>query len=99
MFGQSPTCVAVIARRHITHYVMLAMLRVARQVAAQRLAARIVLQIHDELVLETPLAEVAAVERLLREEMLQALPLEVPLEVSVHAGATWAACEKGAPTG
>ena len=79
--------------------ITLAMLRVARQVAAQRLAARIVLQIHDELVLETPLAEVAAVERLLREEMLQALPLEVPLEVSVHAGATWAACEKGAPTG
>jgi len=93
------TAINTVVQGSAADMIKLAMLRVARQLAAKGLAARIVLQIHDELVLETPLAEVAAVECLLREEMLQALPLEVPLEVSVHAGATWAACEKGAPAG
>ena len=50
-------------------------------------------QIHDELLLEAPADEVPAVERLVAEEMRAALPLEVPVEVSVQSGATWAECE------
>ena len=52
------------------------------------------LQIHDELVLEAPAAETDHVKQLLVEEMQQAMELEVPLEVSVHSGSTWAECEK-----
>jgi len=51
-----------------------------------------VLQIHDELVLEGPPEEVAIVESLVAGEMRGAMALEVPLEVSVSSGATWAEC-------
>ena len=50
-------------------------------------------QIHDELVLETPEAEVATVEPLVVAEMKGAMTLTVPLEVSVSHGATWAECD------
>jgi DNA polymerase-1 len=67
---------------------------VAHRLEAARMQAAIVLQIHDELVLESPADETAATERLLLDEMGQAMQLEVPLEVSVHTGGTWAECEK-----
>ena len=70
------------------------MLRVARRLANERLAAALVLQIHDELLLETPAGESQAVRDLLIAEMQGAMPLDVPLEVSVHEGSTWAECEK-----
>jgi DNA polymerase-1 len=54
-----------------------------------------VLQIHDELLLESPAAETEAVTRIVVDEMQQAMTLEVPLDVSVHEGGTWAECEKG----
>jgi len=73
--------------------IKLAMLRVDGRLRAERRRAALVLQIHDELLLEAPPEEVAAVERLVVEEMEAALPLEVPVEVSVQAGDTWAECE------
>ena len=48
----------------------------------------------DELLLECPADEVPAAERIVAEEMRAAMTLEVPLDVSVHAGRTWAECEK-----
>lgn len=68
----------------------LAMLAIARRLREQRLAARMLLQIHDELVLEAPLAEVDAARAIVREEMERAYPLEVPLVVEVGVGDTWA---------
>ena len=70
------------------------MLRVGRRLGVEGLAAVIVLQIHDELLLEVPPGEVAAASRILVEEMKGAMALDVPLEVTVHVGATWAECEK-----
>jgi DNA polymerase I len=52
-------------------------------------SARLVLQVHDELLLEAPEAEVSAVKELLREEMCGAFPLDPPLEVDVGAGDDW----------
>ena len=60
---------------------------------AERRRAALVLQIHDELLLEAPPEEVPDVERLVAAEMRGAMTLSVPIEVSVHAGATWAECE------
>jgi len=54
----------------------------------------VVLQIHDELLLEVPPDAVDATKRLLVEEMGGAMTLAVPLEVTVHEGGTWAECEK-----
>ena len=74
--------------------IKLAMLRVARRLESEGVDAAMVLQIHDELLLETPPASVATVKRLLVEEMAGAMELAVPLEVTVHEGGTWAECEK-----
>jgi len=52
--------------------------------------ARVLLQVHDELVLEVPKAEVAAISELVREQMAGAVSLEVPLVVEVSHGANWA---------
>ncbi|QIA26445.1 DNA polymerase I [Thermaerobacter sp. PB12/4term] len=67
----------------------LAMIRVHRALAEEGLRARIVLQVHDELLVEAPDAEVAAVAALLRREMEGAFRLDVPLVVEVKAGANW----------
>ncbi|HEY8487831.1 MAG TPA: DNA polymerase I [Thermaerobacter sp.] len=67
----------------------LAMIRVHQALRAEGLRARIVLQVHDELLVEAPEAEVDAVAALLRREMEGAFRLDVPLVVEVKAGANW----------
>jgi DNA polymerase-1 len=51
--------------------------------------ARLVLQVHDELLLEVPEAEVSAVRELVREEMCNAYPLDPPLDVDIGTGDDW----------
>ena len=88
------TAVNTVVQGSAADLIKLAMLRVQRRLAAEGLAAAIVLQIHDELLLEAPAGEIGIVRPLLVAEMKGAMTLEVPLEVTVHEGATWAACEK-----
>ena len=88
------TAINTVVQGSAADLIKLAMLRVASRLDAAGMQAAIVLQIHDELVLESPADEADAVSRLLLEEMQQAMPLDVPLEVSVHSGGTWAECEK-----
>ncbi|MBQ7680405.1 MAG: DNA polymerase I [Butyrivibrio sp.] len=64
----------------------LAMLRVWRRLRAEHLQSRMILQIHDELLIETAPGEEAAVGRILTEEMSAAATLAVPLEVDCHTG-------------
>ncbi len=70
--------------------VKLAMIRVDGALARERSEARLLLQVHDELVLEVPEGEVAGVEALVRREMVGAVALKVPLEVEVGHGRSWA---------
>jgi DNA polymerase I len=65
------------------------MLGVDRAITAEGLSSRLLLQVHDELVLEVAPGERAAVEALVRREMGAAYPLRVPLDVSVGVGRTW----------
>ena len=88
------TAVNTVVQGSAADLIKLAMLRVDRRLRADRLAAALVLQIHDELLLECPADEVPAVARLVADEMRAAMSLEVALDVSVHAGGTWAECEK-----
>jgi DNA polymerase-1 len=67
----------------------LAMIRVHRALKQQRPSARLLLQVHDELLLECPSAEVEAVSELVRAEMEGCYPLRVPLTVAVGRGPTW----------
>ena len=69
--------------------VKVAMLRVDDALRREGLASRMLLQVHDELVLEVAPDERASVERLVREGMGGAISLTVPLDVSVGVGRTW----------
>jgi DNA polymerase-1 len=68
----------------------LAMIDLDRALDAEGLASRMVLTVHDELVLEVPVAERDATEALVRTVMERAAELRVPLEVDVGFGPNWA---------
>jgi len=67
----------------------LAMLRLHQVLKEKRLRARMILQVHDELVLEVPWDEVEATVVVLREAMRDAFELTVPLRVDVEIGSNW----------
>ncbi|SEL72227.1 DNA polymerase I [Streptacidiphilus jiangxiensis] len=69
--------------------VKIAMLKVDTAMQAAALTSRMLLQVHDEIVLEIAPGERAAVEELVRREMAGAYPLRAPLDVSVGAGRNW----------
>jgi DNA polymerase-1 len=70
--------------------IKLAMLRVRAALKQHRLRARLLLQVHDELVLEAPREERDAITELLQREMSGVLPLRVPVLVEVGHGPNWA---------
>lgn len=69
--------------------IKIAMLNVSRELEQQGLRSRLLLQVHDELVLEIASGEREQVEQLVREGMANAAELAVPLDVSVGFGANW----------
>jgi len=72
----------------------IAMSRVHRALHDSDLHARVVLQVHDELVAEVPRLEVERMARLLSEEMSAAYELDVPLVVDVRVGPNWDEMER-----
>ncbi len=66
-----------------------ALLAVSQRLKNEKLQAKMLLTVHDELVFEAPPGEVEAVARLAREEMAGALALSVPLKVDVAVGPNW----------
>lgn len=69
--------------------IKIAMIRVANRLKEEKLASKIVLQVHDELLVEAPEAEKEMVRQILLEEMEQAVTLSIPLEVEVLEGKDW----------
>jgi len=69
--------------------IKLAMVRVQEDLAKGGFAAKLILQVHDELVVECPKGEVVAVSNLLREAMEQIVTLTVPLVAEVNSGKSW----------
>jgi len=69
--------------------IKLAMINIQRELATQKLKARLILQVHDELILEAPEKEQAAVEALVRELMENAYSLDPALKVEIGAGQNW----------
>jgi len=65
------------------------MIAIDRQLAAGRMRARMILQVHDELLFEAPEEELAQLEPLVRQAMEQAHALTVPLVVEVKSGPNW----------
>ena len=69
--------------------IKLAMIRISDALAAVKYKARMLLQVHDELVFEVPTGELGEVEKLVRDAMIDALPLTVPLQVDFGHGSNW----------
>ena len=69
--------------------IKIAMIRVDKCLREEGLKARMVLQIHDELLLEVPVAEIDAVREILVREMENVMQLSVPLTVECNYGKTW----------
>jgi DNA polymerase-1 len=66
------------------------MLEIHRRLKAARFEAKMVLQIHDELLFEAPNNEVADITHIVRQCMEHPRPLDVPLKVDIGTGASWA---------
>ncbi|MCL2104677.1 MAG: DNA polymerase I, partial [Kiritimatiellaeota bacterium] len=69
--------------------IKLAMIRVHRELNAQRLKTRMVLQIHDELLFDVPRTEVEPVRALVQRAMTSVLDIGIPLDVSIGIGDNW----------
>ncbi len=72
--------------------IKVAMLRVDRRLREEKLESRMLLQIHDELVFESPEHELATLKKLVQQEMTDAAELKVALKVDVQSGPDWGAC-------
>ena len=69
--------------------IKVAMLNVQKKLVAKNLRSRLLLQVHDELILETVSDEVEVATEILRREMGSAYPLKAPLDVNVGVGVSW----------
>lgn len=69
--------------------IKIAMVRVNRALREANLKSRLILQVHDELLIETAIDELEMVSDILEREMRQAADLAVPLEVDMHTGNNW----------
>ena len=70
--------------------IKLAMVNVHRKLKEEKLSARLILQVHDELIVECSQEEAERVRELLEREMENAVQLSVPLTAEAHIGHSWA---------
>src|SRR4029077_5340545 len=69
--------------------IKLAMIAIDRRLAEEKLEAKMILQVHDELLFEAPASESEVLARLVKQEMENVHKLAVPLVVELCAGANW----------
>lgn len=69
--------------------IKIAMVNVNMRLKRERMKSRMILQIHDELLIETSKDEVDQVKQILTEEMMAAVTLTVPLEIDINVGNSW----------
>ena len=73
--------------------IKIAMIRVHSALRARGMRTRLILQVHDELILEAPMEEAQAAQALLRECMEGVMELKVPLRTDIQTGGDWRACK------
>ena len=73
--------------------IKLAMIAISTEMKSLAWPARMLLQIHDELVFEVREDYVGRFANIVREKMITVLPLNVPLKVDIKHGPNWASCE------
>jgi DNA polymerase-1 len=73
--------------------IKIAMIGVHRRLKDSDIQAKILLQIHDELVFEVAPNDIERLSTIVREEMSNAVKLDVPLKIDIKVGENWAICE------
>ncbi len=73
--------------------IKVAMVRLARRIREERLPARLIIQVHDELIFEAPERAAAELREVIAAEMRDAIPLSVPLSVDIASGPNWSECK------
>ncbi|MGD9635564.1 MAG: DNA polymerase I [Pirellulales bacterium] len=84
------TAVNTVIQGSAADLIKLAMIAISRRLRDEGLGAKMLLQIHDELVFDVPPNELAAVTELVTHEMQSVMPLRVPLNVDTKSGENWA---------
>ena len=69
--------------------IKIAMVHVRNRLKAEKLDAKLILQVHDELIVECPEAESNTVKKILEEEMANAVQLSVPMLAEAGSGKSW----------
>ena len=69
--------------------IKLAMIRIHQDIIDQKLASRMTMQVHDELVFDVPKGEVEAMKTIIAERMKHAMPVAVPIEIEIGQGLNW----------
>lgn len=69
--------------------IKVAMIRVHEELGKRKLQSRLILQVHDELIVETHKDEIDEVKQIVKKEMEEAIQLNVPLKVEMHLGKSW----------
>lgn len=69
--------------------IKIAMVNVFKRLEKEELRAKLILQVHDELIVETPVEELEKVEKIVREEMENAVDMKVKLTVDLNTGVSW----------
>ena len=72
--------------------IKLAMINVYKALKENNLKSKLILQVHDELIIDAPLDEITIVAKILRDNMENVVKLSVPLSVDVNSGKTWYDC-------
>jgi DNA polymerase-1 len=88
------TAVNTVVQGSAADLIKLAMVAIHRRLRQERLPARMLLQIHDELIFEVPSDQLRHLAELVTEEMVGVHRLSVPLKVDIKAGPNWAATEE-----
>jgi DNA polymerase-1 len=91
------TAVNAVIQGTAADLIKLAMIRIHNRLKRDDSPARMLLQIHDELLFETPPDAIPALAAMVQEEMSGVMRLDVPLQVDVKTGPNWADCEAWAP--
>ena len=71
----------------------IAMINVHKELLERKLKAKIVLQVHDEMMIETPLEEAEEVKKIVKNQMENAIKLKVPLIADVSEAYNWYECK------
>ena len=69
--------------------IKIAMVKVSKALRENNFKSRLILQVHDELIVETYVDEIEEVKELLKQNMEHAVELAVPMSVDVHVGKNW----------